>query len=240
MFTRTCRARLHAATAASDASGSPAYSGECHVPASSERQLAPRQRVGAPLAIGRAIERVVVQQECDAVGRQLDVELRHAVAVRVAEAKRGQRVLGRELAGAAMRAELRIGPGRQGRTWPSAQARAGRGVEREHARGIGGDAERRSDRRRRAVRQPRDDRAAAMAEWTSARRRASRPFRPVPTASRRARRTASRCSGRTPTVTARPLRERRARRARLRRHGRARSGRRRSPCRRRNSSPASR
>ena len=74
------------------------------------RQLAPRQRIGAAAAAGRALERRVVQQERDVVGGELHVELDHRVAVRVADAHRRQRVLGRELAGAAVRAQARIGP----------------------------------------------------------------------------------------------------------------------------------
>ena len=74
------------------------------------RQLAPRQRVGAAAAARRALERRVVQQERQVVGRELDVELDHPVAVRMADAHRRQRVLGRELAGAAMRDEARIRP----------------------------------------------------------------------------------------------------------------------------------
>ena len=62
------------------------------------RELAPRQRIGASGAVRRAVERRVVQQERDAVGGELHVDLGHPVAVRVAEPQRRERVLRRELA----------------------------------------------------------------------------------------------------------------------------------------------
>ena len=74
------------------------------------RQLAPRVRIGATVSVRRAIERRVVQQERDAVGGELDVDLRHPIAVRMTEAKRCEGVLGREFARAAVRAERRVCP----------------------------------------------------------------------------------------------------------------------------------
>jgi ABC-type sugar transport system ATPase subunit len=56
-------------------------------------------------------QRRVVHQEGHAVGRELHVALDHAVAVLRAEAERRQRVLRRQLAGAAVRDPARIGPG---------------------------------------------------------------------------------------------------------------------------------
>ena len=103
-------ARAQRAIDASVGSGSPAYFGRMPAAGVEPRQLAPRQRVGAAAAARRALERRVVQQERDVVGGELHVELDHPVAVRVADAHRGQRVLGRELAGAAVRDEARIRP----------------------------------------------------------------------------------------------------------------------------------
>ena len=51
-----------------------------------------------------------MQQERDAVGGKLHVELGHPVALRVPETQRRERVLGRELAGAAVGTQRRIGP----------------------------------------------------------------------------------------------------------------------------------
>ena len=94
------------------------------------RQFAPRQRVGAPATARRPLERRIVQQEGQVVGRELHVELDHAVAVRVADPHGGQRVLGRELAGAAMRDEPRVRPiprdiGGHRRTAPASPAARG-------------------------------------------------------------------------------------------------------------------
>ena len=74
------------------------------------RELAPRQRRRRPVARRRALQRRVVQQERHAVGGELHVALEGAVAVRRADPKRRQRVLGRELAGAAVRDPARKGP----------------------------------------------------------------------------------------------------------------------------------
>ena len=68
------------------------------------RQFPPRKRIGATAAAGGALERGVVQEKRHVVGGELHVELHHAVAVRVPHPHRGERVLGRQLAGAAMRA----------------------------------------------------------------------------------------------------------------------------------------
>src|SRR4029077_621654 len=74
-------------------------------------ELRPGERVGAAGAVRRAVERIVVEQKRHAVRRQLDVELDHSVTVSVAGAHRRERVLRRNLAGAAMRHAARIRPG---------------------------------------------------------------------------------------------------------------------------------
>src|SRR2546430_7809516 len=74
-------------------------------------ELCPGKRVGAAAAVGRAVECVVVQQERHAVAGELDIELDHSVAVRLADAHRRERVLRRELPGAAMRRVAWIRPG---------------------------------------------------------------------------------------------------------------------------------
>src|SRR6185369_590809 len=67
---------------------------------------------GRTAARRRALERRVVEEERNAVGRQLDVALESAEAVRGADAKRRKRVFGCELAGAAVRDPARVRPGR--------------------------------------------------------------------------------------------------------------------------------
>ena len=83
-----------------------------------------------PIALARdarsgrgALERRVVQQERHAVGAELHVAFEGSVAVRCADAKSRQRVLGRQFAGAAMGNPQRVGPGRHVRSrcaagWP--------------------------------------------------------------------------------------------------------------------------
>ena len=75
-------------------------------------ELGPGHRIGTALPVGRAIERIVVQQERYAVTRKFDVELDHSVTVRETSAHGGEGVFGGELAAAAMRDEPRIGPRR--------------------------------------------------------------------------------------------------------------------------------
>ena len=67
------------------------------------RQLAPGEVGGAAVAAGGALQGGVVEQEGHAVGGELDVAFEGAIAVARAEAERGERVLGRQLAGAAVR-----------------------------------------------------------------------------------------------------------------------------------------
>ncbi len=110
MLQATPCARAQRAIDASVGSGSPAYFAECQPPASSRDSSRQSKRVGAAAAARRALERRVVQQERHVVRGELDVELDHPVAVRVADAHRRQRVLRRELAGAAVRDEAGIGP----------------------------------------------------------------------------------------------------------------------------------
>ena len=74
------------------------------------RQLAPGALAGDAARRRRALQRVVVEQERHAVGAELDVALEGAVAVARADAKRGQRVLRRQLAGAAVGDPQRVGP----------------------------------------------------------------------------------------------------------------------------------
>ena len=169
------------------------------------RQLAPRQRVGAAAAARRALERRVVQQERHVVGGELHVELDHPIAVRVPDAHRGQRVLGRELAGAAMGDEPRIRPvlrdvGRH----VSGSSRRSR-VEQVHARRIGGEMQRRADlrMRRRAAAAPSADPCRAT-RCTSVSAPSCSTISTVAAKSAAAALAGSRCSGRMPTVTARP------------------------------------
>jgi hypothetical protein len=74
------------------------------------RELAPRESVGSSVAARRAVERIVMQQERDAVGRQLHIDFGHSITMRIAEAQRRQRVFGRALAGAPMCCQARIRP----------------------------------------------------------------------------------------------------------------------------------
>ncbi len=94
--------------------GRHALAGVCRrMPASGiqPREFAQGQRGHAAAAIGGAIDHRIVHQDQRAIGRQLHVELEHPVTEAGAMADRGQRVLGRELAGAAMRPVGGIGPG---------------------------------------------------------------------------------------------------------------------------------
>jgi hypothetical protein len=73
-------------------------------------QLAPAHAGHAAAAVGGALDHGVMHQHRDAVARELGVELEHPVTVVETCAHRGQRVLGREQARAAMRDEGPIRP----------------------------------------------------------------------------------------------------------------------------------
>src|SRR5215472_5293271 len=74
------------------------------------REPFPSECISGTAGVGRPIQRVVVQQERGAVGRELHVELDHAVAVLETYSHRCERVLRRELAGTAVRGVARIRP----------------------------------------------------------------------------------------------------------------------------------
>jgi hypothetical protein len=65
---------------------------------------------GRTMAIGRAIECVVVQQEEVVVRRQLGVEFDHAIAVALAGVEPRKRIFRRERAATAVRDQPRIRP----------------------------------------------------------------------------------------------------------------------------------
>ena len=77
------------------------------------RQLAIGEGVGAPGAVGRALQRRIVQQEADAVARELHIEFESAVPKRCAEAECRQGVFRRQLTGTTMGNHFGIRPGGQ-------------------------------------------------------------------------------------------------------------------------------
>ena len=84
---------------------------ECQLPASSRASWSQGWSPPDADAVGGALQRR--RRACrkgTPSARQLHVALEHAVAVRGAEAERGQRVLGRQLAGAAVRDPARVRP----------------------------------------------------------------------------------------------------------------------------------
>mmetsp|Transcript_50955 Transcript_50955/g.119454 ORF Transcript_50955/g.119454 Transcript_50955/m.119454 type:complete len:237 (-) Transcript_50955:608-1318(-) len=74
-------------------------------------EIGPVDACGRPAAAGGALQRVVMQQKGFAVPAQLDITFEGSKAETRAHAEGGQRVLGGELASAAMRQPQRVGPG---------------------------------------------------------------------------------------------------------------------------------
>src|SRR5574343_1061702 len=73
-------------------------------------QRGPAQGGGHALAVGRALERGVVQQKDFFIGAELGVALEHAVAMVCTQCKGSQGVFRRELAGSPMANPARIRP----------------------------------------------------------------------------------------------------------------------------------
>ena len=210
MLHATPCARAQRAIAASVGSGSPAYLAECQPPASSRDSSRHGSASARPRPLVVRSSVASCSRNAHVVGGELHVELDHPVAVRVADAHRRQRVLGRELAGAAVRDQPRVRPGAREAAVADVRSVGVSGCWRRSPDRTGST---RAGSARTCSVEPTSGwmpcgRRAMQAlgpvrrGGPACRRPAARPSRPAPANERLAfARTGARCSGRMPTVT---------------------------------------